>query len=439
MDDRKAGSLFGDEVPQTETGAPKGVGRARTREPVREQGRFVFEYPEDTLAADHPARLIWRVVESMDVSAFLAESRAVEGRQGRDRLSVRMLLSLWLYGVSVGVGSAREIARRIEGDTAFRWLVGDQRVGHAKLSEFLVGHRAALEKAFADVIGTLMGRGLLRLDLVAMDGTRVRASAGAASFRREVTLEACREQAELHVKAVLSEADDPTVSERLKRLREAKAREYEERVNEAIASLHELRDERKATTHRKFEPEKLRTSTTDPDARRMKMGDGGYRPAYNVQLATAGSPLGGKSTVVGVRVTNVGSDLGAVDPMLDEIERTTGALPTTLLADGNHGDLDSIRAAHERGVKALIPPRAETPGARSAADVPILEWRARMQTDEAKQLYRARSALAELPNARLKTRFAMSQLLVRGLEKVTCFALLTALSMNILTHASQLA
>jgi transposase len=413
--------------------------RVRTREPVREQGRMVFEFPEDTLASDHPARLLWRVVERMDLSAFLAGSRAVEGHQGRDRLSVHMLLSLWLYAVSVGVGSAREIARRIDSDPAFRWLVGDERVGHAKLSEFLVGRRDALEKAFSDVLGLLMHRGLLQLDLVAQDGTRVRANACASSFRREGKLEECREHARLHMQAVLSEADDPSISKRLKRLREAKAREYEERVEDAISSLREQREAKKANAHRKVDPDKQRASTTDPDARRMKMGDGGFRPAYNVQLATAGSPLGGKSTVVGLRVTNVGSDLGSVGPILDEVKRGTGSLPKTLLADGNHADLDSIRAAHERGVTAIIPPRSETPGSRSAADPPILEWRARVQTEEAKELYRARSALAELPNARLKTRFAMSQLLVRGLDKVTCFALVAVLSMNILTHASQLA
>jgi hypothetical protein len=86
----------------------------------------------------------------------------------------------------------------------------------------------------------------------------------------------------------------------------------------------------------------------------MKMGDGGFRPAYNVQLATAGSPDGGPRTIVGVQVTNKGSDVGSITPMLQDIERRTGELPDTLLADGGHLRFDCLREADARGVKVLI-------------------------------------------------------------------------------------
>lgn len=435
--DDEQSTMFGEDG--RPVGGPRAVaGRVRTREPVREQGRFVYEFPEDSLAVDHPARLMWRVVETMDLSAFLAESRAIEGRQGRDRISVKMLLGLWLYAVSVGVGSAREIARRTQSDAAFRWIVGDQHVGHAKLSEFLVGNRVALEKAFADVLGTLMHRHLLRMDLVAQDGTRVRTSASAPSFRRETSLRECLDQARLHVTAVLSEADDPGVGERIKRLREAKAREYELRVEQAIATLQQVREE-KTKSHRKQSGKEPRISTTDPEARIMKMPDGGFRPAYNIQLATAGSELGGKSTIVGVRVTNLGSDVASVEPMLDQIERNTGKVPDVLVADGNHSDHASIRAAAARGVTAIIPtPDRPRQSDKTDDDAPILAWQALMQTEEAKKTYRARAGLCELQNARLKTRFAMAQLLVRGIDKVTCVALMAGLSMNLITHAGSL-
>jgi transposase len=164
--------------------------RVRTREPQRAQGVIRFEIPEETLPADHPARMLWRIVETLDLWAFLA--KGVEGRQGRDRTSVRMLLTLWLYAISVGVGSAREIERRQSTDPAFQWIVGDEHVGRSTLSEFRISHREALDKLFTDVLAALLHRGLASLDLVAQDGTRVRASASAPSFRREGSLAECR-------------------------------------------------------------------------------------------------------------------------------------------------------------------------------------------------------------------------------------------------------
>jgi transposase len=414
--------------------------RIRTREPQRAQGRFLFEVPADALPPDHRARVLWRVVETLDLRRFVNDARAVEGVQGRDVVSVRMLLALWLYAISEGIGSAREIERRIQSDAAFRWIVGDVPVGRTKLAVFRVANRDALDRLLSDVLASLMHKGFLSLGLVAQDGTRVRASASAPSFRRVESLEACREQARLHVKAVLAAGDDPEVSEQVKRAREAAARDYERRIEEAIATVQELSEERAES--RKKTRNAPRASTTDADARVMKMADGGFRPAYNVQLATTGSPLGGARTIVGVRVTNLGSDMGSVAPMLDDVERRTGRLPDVLLADANHGDHASIRDADARGVAALIsvpkPRGGATAGERAENDRPIAAWRARMETDEAKQTYRARASLCELPNAHFKSRLGLGSLLVRGLDKVTCVVLLTALASNLLAHASAL-
>lgn len=403
--------------------------RVRTKEPFRRQAVIRFEMPEDTLPLDHRARLLWRIVETLDMSAFTAGAKAVEGKQGRTLISVRMLLTLWLYAISEGIGSAREIERRIGSDDAFRWIVGEESVGHSKLSEFRVGHRAALDKLLTDVLASLMHKGLLSLALVAQDGTRVRAHASAPSFRREVSLLECREQAALHVKAVFAEADDPNASEREKRAREAAALEYQRRVEAAIDTARDLQAEGKLAP---------RASTTDADARNMKMGDGGFRPAYNVQLATAGSEMGGPRTIVGVRVTNIGSDMGSVTPMLDEIERRTGELPAVLLADGGYAKHDCIRNATERGVEVLVPlpERAKKPDAQK--DPAIAAWHERMATDEAKRTYRARPGLCELPNAHMKCHQGMAQVLVRGIEKVTCTVLLGALLRNLLGHAAAL-
>ncbi len=412
--------------------------RIRTREPQREQGRFLFEVPADALPPDHRARILWRVIETLDLRRFVNGAKAVEGVQGRDVVSVRMLLALWLYAISEGIGSAREIERRIQNDAAFRWIVGDVPVGRTKLAEFRVEHRDALDQLLTDVLASLMHKGLVSLGLVAQDGTRVRASASAPSFRRVESLQACREQARLHVKAVLAAGDDPEVSERVKRAREAAARDYERRVEEAIATVHELSEERAES--RKKTRNVPRASTTDADARVMKMADGGFRPAYNLQLATAGSPLGGARTIVGVRVTNLGSDMGSVAPMLEEIERRTGELPDKLLADAGHASIADIEGASARGVEALIsvPERMQTLGDRASFAPAVVAWRERMQTEDAKQTFRARASLCELPNAHLKSRLGLGHLLVRGLGKVTCVALLTALASNLLAHGSAL-
>lgn len=410
---------------------PVAMSRIRTREPFRGQGTMRFEIPDDTLPSDHRARLLWRVVETLDLSAFSAAAKAVEGHAGRPLVSLRVLLTLWLYAISVGIGSAREIERRTGSDDAFRWIVGDTRVGHATLSTFRIAHGVALDRLFTSVLAVLMQKGLVSLDLVAQDGTRVRASASAPSFRREGSLEECREQAALHIRAVLAEADDPEATGAEHAARLAAAHDYQRRVDEALAAVRDLRDEGK---------EDPRASTTDAEARVMKMADGGYRPGYNVQLATAGSEMGGPRTIVGVRVNNIGSDMGSVTPMLEQIQARTGLLPKVLLADANHAKHECIRKCAELGVQALIsvPTRSQKAGPGADTDPDVCAWRERMRTDEAKRLFRARASLCELSNAHLKQHHGVAQVLVRGIEKVTCVALLAALAANLVAHAANL-
>jgi hypothetical protein len=340
-----------------------------------------------------------------------------------------MLLTLWLYAISVNVGSGREIERRLSSDPAFQWIVGDRRVGRTTLNEFRVRHPKAIEKVFTDVLGVLVSKGLVSLDVVAQDGTRVRASASSPSFRSASALSDCRRQAALHLRAVLAQADE-TDDVQQQRAREAKARDFQRRVDEAAAVVRELQEGN-------FSEKTVRASTTDADARVMKMPGGGFAPAYNVQLATAGDPEGGARTIVGVRVTNVGSDYGSVGPMIDDIERKCGRRPAILLADNGHASSADIQAAADRGVTAFIAPqgRSMTKPPNPREDPAIASWRERMRTDEAKQQMRGRASLCELSNAHIKTRFSMASLLVRGLTKVTCMVLLSALTANLVAHA----
>jgi transposase len=407
--------------------------KPRVAEPQRNQVVMRFEVPEDALPPTHAARVLWNVVGTLDLSKFLEGVKAVEGNVGRKTLSPRMKLTLWLYAVKEGIGSAREIARRVKSDAAFGWIVGDLSVGHHCLSEFRVGHGEALDALMTDILSSLMHKGVLSLELTAQDGMRVRADATAPSFRRLPSLLECREQAALHLKAVLAQADDPELSKAQAVRREAAARDFQRRVEEAISTVEELQQRRKPSDR------PARASTTDAEARVMKMADGGFRPAYNVQMATAGSALGGKRTIVGVRVTNLGSDMGSVSPMLQDIKCRTGTLPDKLLVDANHASHADVRAAAERGVELLapVPARSQNPGPQADDDPAIIAWRARMETQEAKRLYRARAGLCELSNAHGRAH-GLDHFLVRGLNKVTCVVLLAAITSNLLQHAATL-
>ena len=442
----RAGTLFGrsDDVGQAPARTSscgesplRGPVCKRVREPGRSQGEIRFEIPDDALAPSHPARLLWNVLGVVDISAFSAGYRAVEGGKGRSRLSPRMLLTLWLYAISIGVGSAREIGRLIKTDIAFRWIVGDVSAGHHTLSEFRVRYGAALETLLTDVLASLLDKGLISLDLVAQDGTRTRAAASAPSFRTKGGLLQCREQAALHLKAVLSSAGDPAHSRAEHARREAAARDLKARVESAITTVNHLQ-----ARHPPTSDTSPRASTTDAEARVMKMGDGGFRAAYNVQYATSGSPLGGPRAIVAFQVSNAGSDMGSMTPMVQQIQARTGALPKVLLADGGHAKHEDIVALKRQGVDVLVPPPDSAKSIavlRSQNVAPeIVAWRERMEEPEAKELYRARASLCELPNAHQKSHHGLTQFLVRGLEKVTCVVLLHILASNLSGFAEKL-
>jgi transposase len=416
------------------SGRDAGDGKRKIREPERSQGRMVFEIPDEMLAPTHKARLLWDVLGTLDLSGFSAHCDSEQGRAGRALLSPRMLLTLWLYAISEGIGSAREIARRTTTEVAFQWIVGDLSVGHHKLSQFRVGHGEALNTLMTNVLASLMNKRLLSLELVAQDGTRTRAAATAPSFRSYGSLLQCREQAALHLKAVLAGADDPEYSRAQHAARQAAARDYQARVEAAIEVVTELQQTRKP----KDKP--ARASTTDAEARVMKMADGGFRPAYNVQYAVAGSPLGGPTTVVGVQVSPVGSDMGSLTPMAAQIEERTGQLPDVVLGDGGHEKHDDIAQMRRQGIDVLVPPSTRSQSIESlqqqGADPEIIAWRKRMQTEEAKELYRARASLCELRNAHHKSHHGIAQVLVRGVDKVKCVVLLSAIASNLLQHAA---
>jgi transposase len=386
---------------------------------------------EALLPEDHRARTIWMMVERLDLGAFYAPLRARGSTAGRPAIDPKILVALWLYATSDNVGSARRLAQLCESHDAYRWICGGVAVNHHTLSDFRVGHEKALDELMTQVLGVAAHRGLLDLRRTSQDGMRVRASAGAASFRREKSLEACLEEARAAVVETKRQADEPDTqrSSREKAARERAARERLARVERALAELPKAR-----AAKEKKDRENARVSTTDAEARVMKMGDGGFRPAYNVQLATDNE----SRMIVGVDLTNSGSDMGLTEPMLDDIERRTGRRPVEHLVDGGFTKLDSIDKAAEEGTTVYAPvptPRRKDidPHAPKEGDSPsVAEWRARMGTPTAKEIYKERAATAETTNADLRVHRALDRFIVRGKTKVLSVVLWSALAYNVL-------
>lgn len=418
---------------------------ARVRRPVRNQLEWIERDLDQVLPPDHPARAVWGLLESMDLEAFYAEIKAVVDRPGQPASDPEVLLALWVYATVDGVGTARELDRLSREHDAYRWLRGGVPVNYHLLADFRVAHQAALDDLLTQIVGCLLAAEAVTLNQVAQDGMRVRASAGAASFRRRDTLEGCLAAAREQVKRLADEREHPDagVTKRQQAARARAAREAEERVAKALALLPQAqaakeRQQRSLAKAKRKAITEPRVSTTDPEARVMKMPDGGFRPAYNVELATvdAGEKLHG--VIVGVAVTNEGTDTGQAVPMVAQVQRRTGELPKAYLMDGGFAAREAITTLEQSGITVYAPVRL--PRNRSAEEryqpgqgdtAEVAQWRQRMATEEAKEVYKARGALAEWANAAVR-RLGVSQFRVRGVSKATTVMLLVAVAHNLL-------
>ena len=409
--------------------------QARVLQPNRKQLEFRASDLESLLTEGHRARLVWAYVERQDLSGFYAGIRAVEGGVGRAAISPEILLALWLYATLDGVGSAREIVRLTEAHDAYRWLCGGVQVNHHTLSDFRKDKGEALDELLSVSIASLMAAGVVKLKHVAQDGIRVRASAGASSFRRKEKLEGYLEAARNEVARLKAELEaNPGGAERARQAAQARAaKEREARLEKALARLPEI----EAIKQRQGKkPEEARVSMTDAEATAMKMGDGGYRPAYNPQLASDADSL----VIVGVDVATVGSDQGQMTPMIDQVTERCGQAPQAWLVDGGYVGHEQVEKASlatvvygpvpESKDKAVDPHRAKPKDSPAVA-----AWRERMGTDEAKEIYKKRAATAECVNAQSRNR-GLLQFRVRGRAKVKCVMLIFALAHNLMRMAA---
>jgi transposase len=411
------------------TGADGPPGAARLLRPDRSQMVFEDVCLDRQLAPDHRARLVWEFVVRADVTELERRIGSVEGRPGAPAIDPRLLLALWLYATLDGVGSARELARLCEEHMAYRWLCGRVGVNHHTLSDFRSELGEYLDGLLSRMIASLIEAKAVEGSSITQDGTKVRAAAGSGSFRRRERLEELQKLAREHVERL--KAQDPEGSARSRAARERAGRERLERVQAALAAMPEL-EAIKAKRGSRKDAGPARASTTDAEARRMKMADGGTRPAYNVQLATDTK----SRAIVGVKVVTAGNDKEQAGPMREQVQKRTGVKVTEHIADGGYVNKEQIEEAEQAGVACLIPLPKDRQGRPCGAhknDGPgLTQWRARMQTPEAAEKLRRRSGTAETPNAELKAHRAMDRMLVRGTKAVTSVILLGVIAYNLL-------
>jgi transposase len=401
-----------------------GQGTPRLSRPDRAQIEWRAVDLDSLLAEDHEARLIWAWVMGMDLSPLYRTIRAVEGEAGRRAIDPAILLALWLYATMKGVGSARELERLCEEHIAYQWLCGGVSVNYHTLADFRVEQEAFLERQLVQSIAALTAAGLVKLEQVAQDGKKIRASAGSSSFHRRQTLDKHVEQAEEQVARLREEIDANTSAstKRQQAARERASRERLKRLEAAKCQLERMEKRAEQTGRAKADRKQgkeRRASETDPEARVMKMANGGFNPAYNAQFCTDTQ----SNLIVGVQLSQQGNDTGLASPMLTEVQTNYGLMPAEAVLDSSYFSQDEIVTLCELGCTpyVAIPDKGTTPESRyqpKKNDPPqVADCRLRMGTPAGQEMLTIRGAVAELVHAVLD-QCNLARVQVRGLKKV---------------------
>ena len=428
---------------QAEVAGKRSQGAVRLLQPNRLQVELRASDLESLLPEDHRARLVWGYVVRQDLSELIEAVKARGSNAGRAAIDPHIVFALWLYATLEGVGSGREVTRLSQEHDAYRWICGGVSVNYHAINDFRAGNVTLMDGLLTDNVAALAAAGAISLERVAQDGMRVRADAGAASFRRQASLQEHLLEASELVQTIKTQVQsDPGQAKRQAhsaKLRAAQARE--QRIQAALEQLPEVAATKKRNGGKS---EEARASTTDADARVMKMGDGGFRPAFNVQFATTCQD----QIIVGMDVVNAGSDMAQLAPMVEQVEKRLGQSPDQWLVDGGfpaHEQIDAV--AGKTDVYAPVPePRAKKDAKKDEQgnevqqdkhqpkpddSEAVAHWRARMASDEAKEIYKQRAATAECVNAQARNR-GLLRMPVRGLAKVRSVVGLFVLAHNLM-------
>ena len=413
-----------------------GRGTPRLRQPERDQPGWQILALDDLVTPDHRVRAVWGFVQRLDLQPLHEAVKAREGVPGQPPAAPELLVALWLWATVEGVGSARQLDRLCAEHPAYRWLCGGVSMNYHTLADFRTQHADLVERLLADSVAALVSEGLVGLEVLAQDGLRVRAAAGTGSFHRRPKLAEMAAAAAARVARLRQEVErDPAAGERRRQAAPYRAaREQQDRIKAALDRMKELeaeRDRRAKTNKAQVEKQKApRASTTDAEARSIKMADGGFRPAYNLQIVSEPK----SQIVVAVKADTTGSDHGLARRGLEQL--TAGGIkPADYLADGGFTKHQDIEWAHQAGIRLWCPAITNKHGTNRYAPRPqdgpgVADWRRRMEGEHSTLMYKRRCQ-AECINAAAR-RMGLTRLLVRGKAKVRGVLLWVALAHNML-------
>lgn len=473
-------------------------GKPRVKAINRQQMMLRPTDVESLVEPDHPVRAIWELAGRLDLKRYYAKIDAYEGAAGRPAMDPQLMISLWVYAYSEGVSSARQISRLCEFHPAYQWLTGLEPVNYHTLSDFRVEHQDELRELFIQVLGVLSSEGLVTLQRVMHDGTKVKACASGKSFRREKRIRAHLQMAREQVKA-MEELSEEEMSARIVKAKQRVVREKQERLKLALEELEKIRESKKGPEAKR----EARVSMSDPEARIMKQSEGGYAPNYNVQISTDAEA----GIIVGLGIVQSGSDQGELVEAIERVKENMNDLPKQVVVDGGFSTGETIVAMSEKGIDLIgvFPEEQEASAGRfeqrgiapqyrpeafvydaigdcykcpagknltyqgkqercgrlryiyqasNCSECPnrkqccpkakkgrsiirteltpaVAAFKSKMETEEAKKIYRQRAPIAEFSNAWLKSKIALRQFRLRGLYKVTCEAMWACLTYNI--------
>ena len=317
-------------------GLPEGEPAPRLKQINRKQFLLRPVDVERLVPEDHEVRAIWEFSGHLDLTGYYQRIHAVEGKAGCTAFDPRLLVCIWIYAYSKGIGSAREISRLCEYDPAYQWLTGMEPVNYHTLSDFRSSHKDSLDRLFVEVLGIMSAEGLITLERVMQDGTKVKALADGGSFRREDRIREHLLAAEEQVR----QAPDEEANPRARKAQERAVQEKKERMEHALLELEKIRKTKSGEGKKE-----ARASMTDPDARIMKQSDGGYAPAYNVQLSMDAAA----GVIIGVGVSQRLDDSQELMPAIERIEENVGKIPGQVVADGSYTSWENVIAMKGAG------------------------------------------------------------------------------------------
>lgn len=437
--------LFGHSEPNLNNNTAKEINsKPRINSPIRNQYEMTTSCLDDLISEDHKVRFVWDYVHKLDMSGFIKKIKSIDGIAGRSATSPHLLLALWIYATIEGIGSGRIIERYTSEHNAFKWLCGGVNVNHHTITDFRVENNKLLDDLLTQSVAVFLNQGIINLERISQDGIRVRAHAASSSFRRKATLEDHYILAKEYVKQLAEENDaDPSAFLAKKKAREFRlAKQKENDLKSALENLEKLKNEKeknkKGLSKSKVEEKvkEIRSSTTDSEARRMKMANSGYSPAYNVQLATET----GHQVVVGLSVTNLGVDIGQMSTMYTHVQDRFKAWKLKIkgwLVDGgysSYAEIENLKKMNPNCNLYMPPLNSQIPESyipKQTDSEVVREWRITMGTIEAKEIYKERASTSECVNAAARNR-GLQQFAVRGIKKVTGTMLIFALTHNIM-------